>query len=347
MQHVRSVRALAILVVASAAMAGGALPAFSSPVGSPQDASPVKPGVGTQGSAAGRTDAAAGKDASRVLALSTVADLMASMREEAFAYASYSFFGKQAEREKLPRAAKLFADTAEDELNDHFKREAGLADLVGSDESNLRRAIEGETTEALTSYPEFAEQARRDGDTAAAELFDELARDENDHRKALTAALKAVVSGKGNVPAASAARHETVAAGVPLASSPRTRENLDKAMHGEALAHAAYTLFAQHAKDHGHAKVAALFTGLADVELNEHFAGLARQAGLVGTTADNLRASVAAEHHAYRVMYPKFAERARKAGDVRVAEVFTDAAADEARHARAFEQELRAEKRAG
>ncbi|WP_201787529.1 ferritin family protein [Wenjunlia vitaminophila] len=274
------------------------------------------------------------------LALSTVQDTRAAMRGEAFAHASYTLFAVQARHEDQDAAATLFRSTAATELNEHFTEEGELIDFVGSDESNIRQAIEGERHEAATMYPSFAEEAREDGDTKAAELFTELAADEDQHRKLLTTALKALTTGTVDVPAPPTVDPVKVRAGLPKVSSARTRHNLDEAMHGEALANAAYTLYARHAELKGQHKLAELFRGLAKVELREHFAGEAKLAGLVSRTANNLRASIAGERYEAKVMYPAFAARARAAGDVKAADLFAEIAGDEARHAAAFKEAL-------
>src|SRR5665811_2635490 len=58
--------------------------------------------------------------------------------------------------------------------------------------------------------------------------------------------------------------------------------------------------------------VAKLFSGTAQVELQEHFAGEAVLAGLVGTNAANLQESITGETWEHTTMYPGFAKRATK-----------------------------------
>lgn len=128
----------------------------------------------------------------------TLKDLGTSMREEAFAHASYVFFAAQAQREGLNSVARLYTRTAHVELDDHFRREAKLASLVKSNAANLRSAIAGEGYEATVMYPTFARQARKDGDKTAAELFAEIAKDEANHRNRFKAALKVILTGKGS-----------------------------------------------------------------------------------------------------------------------------------------------------
>lgn len=267
----------------------------------------------------------------------TQKDLEQSMRGEAFANASYRLYAAQAERENLPSVARLFERTADVELGEHFKEEAALSGLAGSDAANLRAAMAGETYESQKMYPGFAQQAKAGGDGRAAARFSEIARDEGTHARAFGAALRAAESGQGSVPAPPKAEAVQVPQGAPEVRAQQTKSDLDTAMHGEALAYAKYQQYAEHAKDPAIAK---LFRGNADVELHEHFADEAKLAGLVGSTHDNLTKAIAGERYESQTMYPTFAKRAKAAGDSQVAERFSHNAEDEAGHARAFQQAL-------
>ncbi|MFF0295324.1 rubrerythrin family protein [Kitasatospora sp. NPDC004615] len=271
----------------------------------------------------------------------TLTDLQTSMRGEAFANASYTFYADQADREHLPAVADLYRRTAEVELHEHFHEEALLDGLIGDEAANLAAAIEGETYESTTMYPQFAREAEQDGDLNAAALFAEIAKDEAGHNEAFKAALHVLQTGEGQVPAPPQADQVPVPAGPPQVHAARTLANLDAALHGEALAFARYTAFAEQAAQSGDARVAALFTGTASVELHEHFAGEAVLFGFVKDTRTNLHGTIAGENYEATFMYPTFAKRARAAGDLEAADLFRDNARDEAGHARAFQQALR------
>ncbi|MEU6717459.1 ferritin family protein [Nonomuraea sp. NPDC046802] len=267
----------------------------------------------------------------------TQKDLEQSMRGEAFANASYRLYAAQAERENLPSVARLFERTADVELGEHFKEEAALSGLIGSDTANLRAAVAGETYESQKMYPGFAQRAKAGGDNRAAARFSEIARDQGTHARAFDAALRAVESGRGTVPAPQKAESVQVPQGPPEVRAQQTKTDLDTALHGEALAYAKYQQYAENAKNPA---VAKLFRGNADVELHEHFADEAKLAGLVGSTHDNLIKAIAGERYESQTMYPTFAKRAKAAGDSQAAELFSHNAEDEAGHARAFQQAL-------
>lgn len=138
--------------------------------------------------AVGRTTAGT----SQQLNQKTRENLSTAMHGETFAYAKYLLYAQHARENGHPELAALFEKTARVERFKHFTQEAILAGLVGSDQDNLRDAIQGESYEVNTMYPEFARQAREAGDTAAAERFSEIRNEELGHRDAFKAALSAL-----------------------------------------------------------------------------------------------------------------------------------------------------------
>ncbi|WP_256725864.1 ferritin family protein [Streptomyces sp. IMTB 2501] len=278
--------------------------------------------------------------AARALRAQTLTDLTTTMKGEAFAYASYSLFGTQADSTAHAAVGRLFATTAQTELNEHLHEAATLAGVVGTNAANLRQAIKGETYEHQVMYRGFATLARQDGDTKAAELFTEIAADEGRHRDAFRSALGVVTSGHGAIPAPPKANTVAVPAGPAKVRAARTKTNLDTAMHGEALAYAKYMLFAAQAKQSGNSALARLWEGTAAVELHEHFAGEAVLAGRVGTTQENLNKAITGERSEATTVYPGFAKQATAVGDTAAAAFFRNTATDEARHAAAFQAAL-------
>ncbi|MCL5263022.1 MAG: rubrerythrin family protein [Acidobacteria bacterium] len=119
-----------------------------------------------------------------------------------------------------------------------------------------------------------------------------------------------------------------------------TLENLSTAMHGEAFAHAKYTVFAEHAREEGNPELAKLFETTANTEKYEHFAEEAKLAGIVGSDIENLKDAIAGESYESQTMYPDFAAAADRVGDHEAALRFREIAADEARHLDAFRVEL-------
>lgn len=119
----------------------------------------------------------------------TMENLQTAMKGEAFAYAKYTLFAKQARKNGHPEIADLFESAAQTERFEHLSEEAELAGLVGTDEENLRAAIQGETYEINTMYKNFAAEAAGVGDHEAADRFEEVRQDEMKHRDMFQAAL--------------------------------------------------------------------------------------------------------------------------------------------------------------
>ncbi len=124
----------------------------------------------------------------------------------------------------------------------------------------------------------------------------------------------------------------------------RTEKNLLASFAGESQARNRYTYFASQAKKEGYEQIAAIFQETADNE-KEHakrFFKLlqggdveivaAFPAGVVGSTADNLKAAAMGENHEYTSMYPEFAKIAEEEGFKDIAFQFRKIAEVEAHH---------------
>lgn len=264
------------------------------------------------------------------LAPETAANLDAALHEEAFDWTSATLFAEQADREGAASAAAVLRQVATTERSDHVVRLAGLAGVVGTDAQNLQAAIDGETYEATSMYPQFAAQARADGCGEVANRFDRIASEEWMHAQKYRAALAALSSSRPSFPRPGSYNPVTVLPGPAACSAAQTQANLGTAMRGESLATAKYQLFADAARAGGNARLADLFTGTAQVEFREHMSNEAILVGLVQDTAANLAAAAARADAQARTEYPADAAAAYAAGDAAVGDAFTDIAAAEA-----------------
>jgi rubrerythrin len=120
----------------------------------------------------------------------------------------------------------------------------------------------------------------------------------------------------------------------------QTYENVAAALRREAFAHARYLLFAAAARNRGEERLASMFEGIASAELREHFAELAELADLIGTDSDNVRTAIRDENFEVEWKYPQFADQARAAGELVVAERFAEMAEDEREHEKTLEAAL-------
>ncbi|MCX6306785.1 MAG: rubrerythrin family protein [Bacteroidetes bacterium] len=128
----------------------------------------------------------------------------------------------------------------------------------------------------------------------------------------------------------------------------RTEKNLLKAFAGESQAKNRYTFFSKQAKKEGFEQIAAFF---ADTALNEesHAKTFFRfleggpleitatyPSGLIGTTAENLKASADGEHEEWSELYPEFGKVATEEGFPKIAMAFNLIATIEEHHEKRF-----------
>lgn len=111
-------------------------------------------------------------------------------------------------------------------------------------------------------------------------------------------------------------------------------------MHGEAYANLKYKAYAQKARESGKNELAGLFETAANVEANEHFAREADALRLAKADDLNLVNAMAGENYENTTMYKQFAQQAREDGDIAVAKLFEQIAADEGDHYEAYKRML-------
>lgn len=128
----------------------------------------------------------------------------------------------------------------------------------------------------------------------------------------------------------------------------KTERNLLTAFAGESQARNRYTYFAGAARKEGLVQISDIFEETANQE-REHakrfFKFLeggnveiqaAFPAGVIGTTAENLKAAAAGEHEEWESMYPGFAATAREEGFDAVANVFEAVSVAEKQHEKRY-----------
>lgn len=128
----------------------------------------------------------------------------------------------------------------------------------------------------------------------------------------------------------------------------KTEKNLLTAFAGESQARNRYTYFASKAKKEEFEQIAAIFRETADQE-KEHAERLfklleggevevqaAFPAGVIGTTAENLKAAAGGENYEWTDMYPTFAKVAREEGFEEIAEIFEAIAVAERQHEKRY-----------
>ena len=138
----------------------------------------------------------------------------------------------------------------------------------------------------------------------------------------------------------------------------QTEKNLIAAFAGESQARNRYTYFASKARKEGFVQISMIFeeTASQEKEHAERFfkfleggdveVSAAFPAGVIGSTAENLKAAAGGENHEWTTLYPDFAEVARNEGFDAVAAVFDAVCVAEKQHEKRYNG-LRANVEAG
>ena len=112
----------------------------------------------------------------------TIQNLEAAFAGESMAHIKYLWFARQCRKVGDEATAKVFEDTAAQEILHAF----GHAELLFSDETMtpakcLQYAIEGETYEYAEMYPKFRHEAMQEGHDAAVKEIDEQIAESKEH----------------------------------------------------------------------------------------------------------------------------------------------------------------------
>ncbi|MFH1440202.1 MAG: rubrerythrin [Candidatus Woesearchaeota archaeon] len=124
----------------------------------------------------------------------TKENLKTAFAGESQARNKYTYFAKVARKEGYHYIAKIFEETAENEMQ-HAKDEFKLLNGIGDTKANLKSAIEGEHYETTEMYPTFAEEAKKEGNEEAARLFNQIAKVEKEHENRYKKLLEMVENG--------------------------------------------------------------------------------------------------------------------------------------------------------
>jgi len=129
----------------------------------------------------------------------------------------------------------------------------------------------------------------------------------------------------------------------------KTEKNILTAFAGESQARNRYTYFASKARDEGYIQIAQIFEETANQE-KEHAKRLFKlleggnveiqasfPAGVIGTTAENLKEAASGEHYEWTEMYPTFAQIAEEEGFSNIAAIFRSIAVAEKQHEKRYQ----------
>ncbi|MBW2990589.1 rubrerythrin family protein [Candidatus Woesearchaeota archaeon] len=124
----------------------------------------------------------------------TEENLKAAFAGESQARNKYDYFAKTAKKQGYHYIAKIFEETALNEMQ-HAKDEFKLLKGIGDTKANLKAAIEGEHYETTDMYPSFAKDAEKEGNKKAATLFRQVAKVEAHHEARYKKLLEMVEKG--------------------------------------------------------------------------------------------------------------------------------------------------------
>lgn len=124
----------------------------------------------------------------------TEKNLETAFAGESQARNKYTYFAKVARKEGFNYIARIFEETADNEMQ-HAKDEFKLLGRIGDTAANLKAAITGEHHETTEMYPQFAQEAEAEGNKEAARLFRQIAKVEKQHKERYKHLLAMVENG--------------------------------------------------------------------------------------------------------------------------------------------------------
>ncbi len=127
----------------------------------------------------------------------TLVNLMKAFAGESQARNKYEYFAKVAQKEGYRDIAEHFQRAANNEkvhakleLALHNRMVSNSEDSFGNTAENLQYAIDGESYENVTMYPDFAQIAKEEGHKEAARLFDGIGKIEIEHENMFKSLLE-------------------------------------------------------------------------------------------------------------------------------------------------------------
>ena len=144
----------------------------------------------------------------------TLENLAKAFIGESQARNRYHYYSKQAKKEGFEQIAAIFTETAEQEKehasqlfkriqelkegeegDEEIKVDSGVPNVFEDTAENLKAAIAGENYEHTSMYPEFADQAEKDGLKDVADQLRAIAKAEEHHEERYQKLLNEVEAG--------------------------------------------------------------------------------------------------------------------------------------------------------
>ena len=112
----------------------------------------------------------------------TEENLLKAFAGESQARNKYTYFAKVARKQGFHYVAKIFEETAENEVQ-HAKEEFKQLKGIGDTKENLKEAIKGEHFENTEMYPQMQKDAEEEGNKEATRIFKEISEVEKHHEE--------------------------------------------------------------------------------------------------------------------------------------------------------------------
>lgn len=125
----------------------------------------------------------------------TEKNLMEAFAGESQARNKYNYYASQAKKDGMVQIAALFDETAHNEMAHAKIWFKLLHEGMPSTEANLLDAAQGENYEWTDMYAKFAKEAKEEGFTKIAFLFESVAKIEKQHEERYRRLLKSVSEG--------------------------------------------------------------------------------------------------------------------------------------------------------
>jgi rubrerythrin len=266
--------------------------------------------------------------------------LISASKEEAAAYLEYYGYAAGADNAQLADEANVWRTVGDVEHQDHYTHEVTLASLYSETDNaaNLETAI---TQAKQVAHNDFV-RADRDPSSQAGRLLRAIAFEEYQDAGLLTRALSALQSG-GSIPSAPPVKEVGVQVSPRPSYSGTFYEELTagsgSALQDSAWLWAEYQFMGKTAVDTGHARLAALLSGLEKQEMSQNWVLISNVAGFVNGVTMNLEHSIADEQGAIEV-YTRDAKEAQEDGNPSIASTFLSIRGDEEGHHQTFTTEL-------
>lgn len=124
----------------------------------------------------------------------TEQNLIAAFAGESEARNKYTYYAAKARKDGYEQIANLFEETAANE-REHAKLWFNLIHGIGTTEENLKDAAAGEHFEWSEMYANFAKEAREEGFSRIASLFEGVAKIEKTHEERYLRLLENIEKG--------------------------------------------------------------------------------------------------------------------------------------------------------